>query len=118
MKDGVRSFTVVTSSVRGSNGGRYLARTPILAAKKAFSQLCKKAGLKVCANRKFTLKEITSGSSGKEYVYMASKMKLRKPIDVGQYEVKYKTIVKRHDPKKSKAENKTAFRKKVKKTKK
>lgn len=92
----MRSFTVQASDLKNVGGGRYMAKTPLGAAKKAFTQLCRKNNTQTCSNKKFVLKETTKGSKNKEYKYVGSRNKLSKPIKVptNYYLVKYKSVVK------------------------
>lgn len=76
-----RTFTVISSIVQ-EKGGRYTSKNPLSAAKKAASQLFKKAGKTKHKNKKqikFELKETTSGSDKKTMKYVATRVKLAQP---------------------------------------
>ena len=82
------SYTIESSDINFS-GGRYISSNPYNAAKKAASQLFRKAHneekfkkYKSLKNIKFILRETTSGSSKKEFTYKAVQTKLTKPIIV------------------------------------
>ena len=73
-----RTFTVQSSDIQAS-GGRYKSETPGAAAKKAATQLFKKS--KASKNISFALRETTSGSEKKVYLYNATREKLAKPVE-------------------------------------
>jgi hypothetical protein len=77
LEDGKRSFTVARTDA-GKPGGRYISKTPYQAASKAARLLFQESGKK--APIRFTLKETTRGSDGKEFKYTATKSKLDKPV--------------------------------------
>jgi hypothetical protein len=78
-----RTFTIASSCIN-VNGGRYNSLNPMSAAKKAATQLFKKAkkSRKYKSLRKITfcLRETTISSDKLEYHYKAARMKLDKPI--------------------------------------
>ena len=92
-----KTYTVESSSVKVT-GGRYKSKTPSSAARKAATKLFKKAKGKVPAKITFCLRESTSGSDKKEFHYVATRVKLAKPLVriVNGVEIvnKYKTVVK------------------------
>ena len=76
-----RTFTVDSSNVQEC-GGRYTSKSPSAAAKKAASQLFKKAAKTKHKSKKqitFDLKETTSGSDKKIMKYVAKRVKLATP---------------------------------------
>ena len=72
-----RSFTIT-----GKSGGRYISKTPAGAAKKAFTQKCKKSNKKGVCSFDITLKETTQGSKNKTYKYKIKRTKLKTPLKV------------------------------------
>ena len=72
-----RSFTV-----SGKSGGRYISKTPAGAAKKAFTQKCKKTNKKGVCSFEITLRETTQGSKQKVYKYKIKRTKLKTPLKV------------------------------------
>ena len=93
-KSGMRSFTVV--EVRGQNGAvdaqatkkaaemRLVGRTHRGAASKTLSAMCRYKKIKGACSMTITVKETTQGSSGKELVYKARRVKLAKPLTIGK----------------------------------
>jgi hypothetical protein len=76
-----RTFTVNSSNVQ-EKGGSYKSKNPLSAAKKAASQLFKKAAKTKHKTKKqitFELRETTSGSDKKTMKYVAKRVKLAKP---------------------------------------
>jgi len=76
-----RTFTIDSSNVQ-EKGGRYTSKNPLSAAKKAASQLFKKATKTNHKTKKqitFILRETTSGSEKKKKKYVAKRVKLSKP---------------------------------------
>jgi len=77
-----RSFTVVRvrnsngQLLRRFNGGRYLSSTPMNAAKKSSSQICREVNVKGQCSFVITLRETTQGSKHDEYCY-----KVRRVLD-------------------------------------
>ena len=100
-----RTFTVdavtrgCSQKVRFNDTGRYVSDTPIGAAKKAFTQICRK--LNKCKGRMtlhYTIRETTEGSAGKLYSYIGRKefdektvIRDGKPITY-KYNVKTKSV--------------------------
>ena len=88
-----RSFTV-----SGKSGGRYISKSPMAAAKKAFTQKCKKANKKGVCSFDITLRETTQGSKQKVYKYKIKRTKLKTPLKIklGKNDViiKYKVVAK------------------------
>ena len=72
-----RNFTVVESDIN-IEGGRYVAKSPIAAAKKAARQLFLKAPASKAAIR-FTIRETTIGSGKPHFSYSAHKKRLDEP---------------------------------------
>jgi spore coat protein U-like protein len=76
-----RTFTVDSSNVE-EKGGRYTSKNPLSAAKKAASQLFKKAAKtkhKTKKQLKFDLRETTNGTDKKIMKYVAKRVKLAQP---------------------------------------
>ena len=76
-----RTFTVNSSNVQ-EKGGSYKYKNHLYAAKKAASQLFKKAAKTKHKTKKqitFELRETTSGSNRKTMKYVAKRVKLAKP---------------------------------------
>lgn len=84
-RDDTRSFKVIPSSIillqgcfeneESVNEGRYLGKTPLQAAKKAFTQIARKLKKDEC-ELIFAIKETTRNKDGKIYLYKASKEQL------------------------------------------
>ena len=80
-----RSFEVIDVRKHGGcktkfKSGRYISSTPLGAAKKAFTKLCRvKKTYGKCTFR-ISLRETTQGSSKKRFVYKVSRNKLEKPV--------------------------------------
>ena len=103
-EDGYRSFTIVNMTKTDGcatkfTGGRYVAKTPALAARKALSYHC---GVKKIRGRCALLlkvKETTRGSKRKNFIYKASRKRLDTPIvrfkgTDNEFKVHYATEVK------------------------
>jgi|TARA_B000000475_G_scaffold271541_1_gene269641 hypothetical protein len=88
-----RTFTVESSNIQKS-GGRYTSKTPNAAAKKAASQLFKKAA-KSKTQITFELRETTKGEDKKIHKYTAKRVKLAKPkvITIMGNEITYRYTV-------------------------
>jgi hypothetical protein len=82
-----RSFTIIESDVV-ELGGRYLATTPIAAARKASRQIFKKTAHNLI---RFVLKETTRGGDKKQFSYVANRELMKEPkiIRRGDREIKY-----------------------------
>jgi hypothetical protein len=82
-----RSFTVVQSDV-AELGGRYIAATPIAAARKACRQIFKKTTKNLV---RFVLKETTRSGDKKQFSYVANRELMKEPkvIRRGDREIKY-----------------------------
>lgn len=88
MKKDMRSFTLVDVrnvdgcatkfKVRGSTG-RFLSRTPVSAALKAFNGLCAKKNIKGQCAFLITVRETTEGSAKKEFTYHCTQKKVAEP---------------------------------------
>ena len=86
-EDGYRSFTVVNMTKSDGcltkfTGGRYVAKTPALAARKALSYHCAVKRIRGRCALYIKVKETTQGSKGKHYTYLAHRVKLDTPIDL------------------------------------
>lgn len=81
------SYTIETSNI-GHDGGRYISKTPLAAARKVATQIYKL--IKTDAKYKkysgksitFSIRRTTSGSNKKIYEYTAKQIKLAKPIEI------------------------------------
>ena len=87
MQKGDRSFTLVkvVSGSKGKKtktGGRYVAKTPDAAAKKAFTRECRTSKIKGVCTHIISLKETTSGSKGKVYQYKVKRSLLKPALKV------------------------------------
>lgn len=84
-KDGYRSFTVVDASKFGGcktkfKSGKYVSKTPVGAAKKAFSSFCRLKRIRGVCTLFVTVKETTQGSNHKLYTYKLNRHRLKVPI--------------------------------------
>jgi len=103
-REGYRSFTVVKVGKHGGcktkgHGGRFVNKTPVGAAKKAFSEFCRTKRIRGVCTLIVTIKETTKGSAGKVYTYRLNRMKLKEPIirlegTKNEYVIEYQTKVK------------------------
>ena len=79
-----RSFRIIAVShdddIKFENG-IYHGRGPGQAALKAFNWYCRKTDLNAC-KRRFSIEEITRGSSRKQYHYVGSRKKLNPPREI------------------------------------
>ena len=92
-----RTFTVESSNVQES-GGRYTSKNPLSAAKKAASQLFKKAAKTKHKTKKqitLSLRETTVGSDKTVYEYVAKRIKLKTPkvIEIKGVKIVYKYTI-------------------------
>ncbi len=74
-----KTYTVESSSVN-EMGGRYVSKTPSAAARKAATKLFKKASKGTQSKVTFCLRETTADSAKKEFHYVATRVKLAKPL--------------------------------------
>jgi hypothetical protein len=72
-----KTYTVESSSIN-ETGGRYVSKTPSSAARKAATKLFKKASNS--GKITFCLRETTVDSKKKEFHYVATRVKLAKPL--------------------------------------
>ena len=103
-KDGMRSFTVVNATKHGGcktkfgSGGLYRSRTPVAAAKKAFSELCRIKRIRGICTLFITIKETTRNSKNKQYTYKLNRHKLKTPLILqgssGEYVIEYQSKAK------------------------
>ena len=78
IKKGLRSFTC--EKIRGQPchaNGRYLAKTPVDAARKAFSSYCKRNNRGARCVAHLSVRETTRGSKKKLYAYNATRRVLK-----------------------------------------
>ena len=96
-----RSFTIIRLAKRNEKNkakteGRYVARDPIGAAKKAFNRECRLSKIKGQCTLILILKETTRGSKNKRYVFKMKRIKLQKSIKIERdnktINIQYKTI--------------------------
>jgi hypothetical protein len=103
-RDGYRSFTVEKVGKHGScktkgHGGRFVNKTPAGAARKAFSEFCRTKRIRGVCTLIVTIRETTSGKSGKLFTYKLNRMKLKDPVirlegTPNEYVIEYSTKVK------------------------
>ena len=84
-KVGYRSFTVVQVTKTGGcktkfHGGRYVSRTPVGAAKKAFSEHCRTKRIRGVCTLNVVVKETTQGSKKQLFAYKLHRHRLPRPI--------------------------------------
>ena len=105
MNTGQRSFTVesLKSNSKGlktKKGGRYISKTPMAAALKAFNSECRKSKIHGQCSLILTIRETTSGSKHKVYKYKMNRKKLATPLVITKGDVnitiRYKTTAKKH----------------------
>ena len=95
MEEGDRSFTVVEllkpaqktkkgsmkkTSLTAGVGGRFISKDPAGAARKAFSQACREKKIRGQCTLVVHIKETTAGSSKKDYMYKAKRIKRKEPL--------------------------------------
>ena len=103
-KAGYRSFTVVqVTKSEGCktkfHGGRYISRTPVGAAKKAFSEHCRTKRIRGVCTLNVVVKETTQGSKHQLFAYRLNRHRLKKPIILQEgtpqeYVVEYQSTAK------------------------
>ena len=100
MKDNKRSFTILIikgrKRIKSKKGGRYIARSAMDAAKKAFMRECRETKIKGQCTFQIVIQETTAGSKKNIYTYKMKRTKLVKPIIVkrGDNEIKIRYKVK------------------------
>lgn len=100
-KTNMRSFEVVEASKHGgcktkSKPGRYVARTPFGAARKAFNKLCAKKRIRGQCTLIVGVRETTAGSAHKVFRYKMKRAKLSPPLIMmegtnNEYVIEYST---------------------------
>ena len=104
-KAGYRSFTVVSVGKHGGcktkfHGGKYVSKTPVQAARKAFSELCRIKKIRGVCTLTVSVKETTQGSSKKVYTYKLNRHRLKKPMIMkpkgsnSEYVIEYDVVAK------------------------
>ena len=97
-KGGKRTFKLVPNTVSppvseeqfgGSSAGRYVGNTPMQAAKKAFTQLARKAAKGGACEYTYTIQESTHNSDKKQRCYHGTRVKLETPQQVTRAGVVY-----------------------------
>ena len=80
-----RSFTIEKAMRVGKNlnvsGGRYMSKTPVNAAKKAFSHILRQKDFKGRVTMEIHIRETTRGSNNKIYKYKVSKKNKETKVD-------------------------------------
>ena len=102
--EGYRSFSVVNMTKSDGcptkfRGGRYVARTPAAAARKALSNHCAVKRIRGRCSLYVKLREMTAGSKNKHYTYLLHRVKLAKPVvrlvgTPNEFKIRYTTDVK------------------------
>ena len=103
-RDGYRSFTIVNVGKQGGcktkfHGGKYVSKTPVQAARKAFTELCRVKRIRGVCTLVVSVQETTSGSSKKVFSYKLNRLKLKQPMIMqegtdNEYVIEYETKVK------------------------
>ena len=98
-----RSFTIVkVTDIHGKKkgkanlGGRYISSTPMGAAKKAASQICRASSIKGRCTLIVTVQETTQGSGKKEYTYKVSRVYDPVVVERAGEEIVYKYHLEAH----------------------
>ena len=96
-----RKFEIIDFPKEGKKYGSYTANTPGQAASKAFSALVKRMKYDQDDKEKFiifTIKDQSGGETGggKSYEYVGTRVKLHKPIHLGNRTYHYRNIVVSH----------------------
>ena len=113
-KDGYRSFEVIRVNKHGGcktkfHGGRYINKTPVGAAKKAFNEFCRVKRIRGVCTLVVSVRETTQGSKNKVFTYKLNRTKYNKPRVMMEgtpneylieYEVNAKAVSKATDCKK------------------
>ena len=73
-KEGYRSFTIMDVTKHGGcktkfRGGRYKGKTPVSAARKAFSEFCRLKRIRGRCSLNIVVQETTQGSKHKVLIY-------------------------------------------------
>ena len=89
----MRTFSIIDFPSEGKTYGSYKSNTPGQAASKAFSALVKKLTYDKDDKEKFIIFTIKDQDGGKNYEYVGTKIKLHKPIHVGNRIYNYRNIV-------------------------
>ena len=101
---GYRSFEVVNMTKSDGcltkfRGGRYVAKTPAGAARKALSNHCAVKRIRGRCALYVRLRETTTGSKNKRFTYLLHRVKLAKPVvrlagTANEFKIRYTTKVK------------------------
>ena len=94
----MRSFKVVTLNKKHTeHPGRYMAAAPMAAAKKAFTQYCRRMSKKSRCAASIGLQETTRGSKKTIKYYACHRRALKPPVKVTRdgvtYKSKYETVI-------------------------
>lgn len=90
------NFQIIDFPKVGGKYGNYSANSPGQAASKAFSALVKKMQYDRDDSEKFIIFTIKSDKNGKLYEYVGTRIKLHKPILLGDRVYKHRNIVVSH----------------------
>jgi hypothetical protein len=95
-----RTFTVVkVSDVHGHEkgqdnlGGVFRGKTPVSAAKKAMTQICRKTEVRGQCTLLITVRETTRGSANKEFCYKVKRIKNESQVSKGGVDITFKYIL-------------------------
>lgn len=99
----MRSFTVVRAmdvhgNVKGQEnlGGVFHGKTPVSAAKKAMSQICRKSAVRGQCTLIITVRETTRGSARKEFSYKVKRIKNETQVMRDGVPVQYNYLLTAH----------------------
>lgn len=84
-KAGLRSFKVIMVGKHGGcktkfREGKYVSRTPVQSARKAFSSLCRRKRVRGVCTLFVTVQETTQGSNKKLFSYKLNRYRLKVPV--------------------------------------
>ena len=93
-KNGYRSFTIINATKKDGcttkfHGGKYISKSPMNAAKKAFSELCRVKDIRGVCTLNVSIQETTQGSNNKVYTYRLHRKKLKNPIIMTPTQIAY-----------------------------
>lgn len=88
-----RSFTIIgASGAKGSTnlGGRFISKTPVGAARKAASRICRESAIRGVCTLEIHIQETTRGGSGKVFMYKVSRKLNPREVERNGKIIKYK----------------------------
>lgn len=95
-----RSFTVVrVHDVHGNEkgaenlGGVFHGKTPVSAAKKAMSKICRKSAIRGQCTLIVTVRETTRGSANKQFSYKVKRVKNPSEVQHGNVQIVHKYVL-------------------------